>query len=116
MMTEYESELQTAKRSEEEQQGRGVVVCLSSHRRWRPSSRRKSEGSASSEGEVATIVEEATFKALQPVMEATTETTPTREPSFWLAGLVALMSFAAVIGFYCVLLEMIKSIIYSIPF
>ncbi|MBU1314655.1 MAG: hypothetical protein KJ947_25635 [Alphaproteobacteria bacterium] len=114
-MTEYESELQTAKRSEEEQQGRGVVVCLSSHRRWRPSSPRKSEGSASSEGEVAAIVEEATFKALQPVMEATTET-PIREPSFWLPGLVALMSFAAVIGFYCVLLEMIKSIIYSIPF
>ena len=48
-------------------------------------------------------------------MEATTET-PIREPSFWLPGLVALMSFAAVIGFYCVLLEMIKSIIYSIPF
>lgn len=98
----------TLKRAEDELQSQGVVVYLSSHRRWLSDNRRTGEGNPASD--VGPIVEEPNVTDLQPVTEATPETTPIRERNFWLSGLVALMSFAAVIAFYCVLLEMLKSI------
>ncbi|MDK1374751.1 MULTISPECIES: hypothetical protein [unclassified Sinorhizobium] len=85
---------------------RGVVVCLSSHRRWR--SRNLWDRTCDLADEADPLRGEESWSPRPAVVENETEILPIGEPSLWLAGLVALISFASIIGFYWALTATIK--------
>jgi hypothetical protein len=95
-MAEYTDEfsLRRLKSDEEGPQEYGVVVCLQAHRRWR------SQRSSDHCGDIADEIDPLGAQSWHSVQSATEEIVLIREPSLWLAGSVALISFALIIGLY----------------
>lgn len=110
-MMGYEDELslRTFEHVEDALQTRGVVVCLSSHRRWR--SRMHGNRTADLSDETRPLIGEDSRRSLAPAAEDKTDRATMREPSAWLAGSVALILFAAIIAFYWALLAAVKGVI-----
>ncbi|MDH4440998.1 MAG: hypothetical protein QE284_11495 [Rhizobium sp.] len=110
-MMDYEDELslRTFEHVEDMPQTRGVVVCLSSHRRWR--ARTHWDRTDTLADEASSFIGEESWKPLPPTVEAHTEKPKVCEPSLWFAGLVALISFAAIIAFYWAFLAAVKAVI-----
>jgi hypothetical protein len=115
-MKEYEDKLslRTFEHVEDALQTRGVVVCLSSHRRWR--SRMHGDRAADVADETWPLIGEDSWRSLATAVEDKTERATLREPSLLLAGSVALISFASIVGFYWAFLTAMKAVIaLSVP-
>lgn len=110
-MVDHEEELsaQTLKCAEDDPQNRGVVVCLSTHRRWR--SRCSWDQVGGPDDESTPVMGAEDWQPQSPIMKEETETATVQEPGLWLAGLVALMSFALIIGLYWASTAAIKAAI-----
>lgn len=100
VMIEYENQLssRSVKHVEDRSEKRGVVVYLSSHRRWQ--SRTCWDRADYLAGQTDPFYDEESCSPPLPVIAGNTEIPAIREPSLWLAGLVALISFASIIGLY----------------
>lgn len=98
IMAEHKDEftLFSSKHGEDGLPRHGVVVCLASHRRWRA---RHCLGPGNFPDNRDMSIEDECWRAMPPATGERGDLM-TQEPSLWLAGLVALISFALIVGLY----------------